>query len=227
MRDYSDDRFVLMDQIHKIAESQFSFPHIRSFNPEIVQFIRSEFERKCCDFCDLVRMSSGFRGCCEGFQDTIRQHLFDPMPLEIRKFIDEFIANGQSNFPGSLNRDLYPVIHHTKIVSPNAGASAVFLTGTPSTGDSYRQFITPVYRIFNTLDRQSPGTGTGNHDLAKAILGQNMITQEYVKDKISDAIEKLQSKLIGWTDTGMNLAIMNVDGISAESADWKVLHGPY
>jgi hypothetical protein len=83
MRDDSDDRFVLMDQIHKITELQFSFPHIRPFNTKIIQFIWSEFEWTPCDFWDPVRISGEFRRWCEGFQDTIRELLSDSMPLEI------------------------------------------------------------------------------------------------------------------------------------------------
>jgi hypothetical protein len=132
------------------------------FNREIVQFIRSKFERTPCKFCDAVQISGRFQRYCEGFQDTIREHLLDSMPLEIRRLIEEFIVNGQPNFLRSFNRYLRPVIQHTKIVSPNAAASAVFLTGTPYAIDSYRQFITPVYAMFNTLDRRSPGTNTGN-----------------------------------------------------------------
>jgi hypothetical protein len=48
MRDYSRDRFVLMDQIHKIGEPQLPFPHTQSFNPGIFQFIRLKFEKTPC-----------------------------------------------------------------------------------------------------------------------------------------------------------------------------------
>jgi hypothetical protein len=104
-----------MVQIHKITELQFPFRRVRSFNSEIVQFIRSEFERTPCELCDAVQISSEVRACCEGFQDTVGEHLSNPMPLEIQRPIEEFIANERSNFLRSLNRDRRPVIYHAKL----------------------------------------------------------------------------------------------------------------
>jgi hypothetical protein len=37
----------------------------------------------------------------------------------------------------------------------------------------------------------------------------------------------MQVRLIGSADTGMNLAVMNVDGISAQSAEFTVLKATY
>jgi hypothetical protein len=185
-----------------------------------------EFERASCEFCGAVQTSGRFTRCCREFQDTIRDCLADPVPLEIWRHIKGLIANGQPIFPRSLNRDLLPVIRHAKIALQNTTASSVFLPGTPYAIDSYWQFITLVYAIFNTLDRQSPVTDTRNRNVIKVILGQNPLLQEYMRDRISDAIEKLQCKFIGSTDTEMNIAIMNAHGISAQSADWEVLHTP-
>jgi hypothetical protein len=133
------------------------------------------------------------------------------------------LANNVLKIPGPLNRDRDTVVNYAKIASRNATLSIIFLTGTLSAVDSYRQFITPCDSIFNTLDRQSPETDTGKRNLAKVILGQNPVVQKCVLDQRSNTVKKLPCKLIGSADTAMNLVIMNADGLSAQSAEWEIL----
>jgi hypothetical protein len=135
----------------------FPLPDMRSCNSRIVAFIQSEFELVPCDYWGAVKISDEFMRCCDQFQQTIAEHLPDPMSVERRRSIKEFTANRKPNCPGSPNRDLRPVIHKAHIASPNAGASTVFLTGVPYAIDSYRQCVTPVYAILNTIDHDSTG----------------------------------------------------------------------
>jgi hypothetical protein len=67
LRDDSRSRFVLMDHIHKGPGPQFPFPDMRSLNPEIIEFIRLQFEQPPCQFCGTVHISGGFRRCCVAF----------------------------------------------------------------------------------------------------------------------------------------------------------------
>jgi hypothetical protein len=44
-----------------------------------------------------------------------------------------------------------------------------FITGVPYAIDSSRQFLTPVYAVFNTLDRESNGKFRTNERLIQKI----------------------------------------------------------
>jgi hypothetical protein len=98
----------------------------------------------------------------------------------------------------------------------------------PQSGVKEHLFLESA-RFFDsdTLDEQSSGTDMANCNFIKVILGQNPVLQEYVREKISDTVEKLEYRLIGSTDTGMNLAIMNAHGISAQPVKWEVLRHTY
>jgi hypothetical protein len=65
----------------------------------------------------------------------------------------QFQSLAVPNFPNILNRDLRPVIQNANIRAPRASGLMVFIPGIPYTCDSYRQFLTPVYPVFNGLDR--------------------------------------------------------------------------
>jgi hypothetical protein len=42
-----------------------------------------------------------------------------------------------------------------------------------------------------------------------------------------DVVEIMQFRLIGSTDMGMNVVIINAEGISARSAEWQIFHAIY
>jgi hypothetical protein len=217
-----------MNRVREIAHPEFPFPDLRGCaDPTLFQFIRSEYEMPPCEHCGSVKILGGFMRCCEGFSDEIQQNLPDPMPGNIRRVIEEFTANGRPNFPRSLNANLRPVIQNAKISSPNAAASTIFLTGMPYAVDSFRQFLTPVYAIFNALDRESTGNEDVNSRLVRVILEHNETLRNHVRNRIDTAVQRMQVHLVGSADDGMNLAIMNADGISAESAEFEVLHNTY
>jgi hypothetical protein len=91
----------------------------------------------------------------------------------------------------------------------------------PYAVDSFRQFLTPVYTIFNALDRESTGNEEMSSRLIRAILEQNELLRNHVRQRINSAVDRMRVRLVGCDDV-MNLAIMNADGISAESAEFEV-----
>jgi hypothetical protein len=79
------------------------------------------------------------------------------MPSDIREEIDQLAEMNKPNFARRPNRYRRPVIQNTKIASLNASASTVFITRIPDAIDSFRQFLRPVYAIFNATERHSSG----------------------------------------------------------------------
>jgi hypothetical protein len=77
------------------------------------------------------------------------------------------------------------------------------------------------------LDRESTGSEEVNIRLARAILEHNEVLRDHVRRRLSTAVADMQMVLIGSADTGMNLAIMNPDGISAQSTEFTVLEATY
>jgi hypothetical protein len=107
--------------------------------------------------------------------------------------------------------------------SPNGAASTVFLRGIPSALDPFRQFLTPVYAIFNALEGEFTGSEEVSTRLIRSILEQNEVLNNYASGRISNAVNSMRVRLIESPDAGMNLAILNADGISAQSAEFQVL----
>jgi hypothetical protein len=217
-----------MDRIRELAIPEFPFPEMRaSHSSRILAFLGNEYELPPCQYCGAVKISSGFMRCCEGFEVAIAGHLPEPMQMEIRRAIEDSIRNGSANFPRLLNRDLRPVLQHAHVSSPNGAASTLFLRGIPHAVYSFRWFLTPVYAIFNALDGESTGSGDVRTRLIRTIREQNEILKNYISDRISNAVDSMRVRLVGSPDPGMNLAILNADGSSAESAEFQVLKSIY
>jgi hypothetical protein len=137
------------------------------------------------------------------------------MPTNIRQAVEEFTGNGKPNFPRILNADLQPVIKNAQRSLPKA-ASIVFLAGIPYALDSFRQFLTRVYLIFNMLDRESTGSEEVDIRLVRAILEHNEVLRDHARRRISTAVAQLSIHLIG-----------SADGICAQSAEFTVLKPTY
>jgi hypothetical protein len=100
IRKYSRHRFVFMDWVRGIAIPEFPFPDMRWSNiSAIVTLIRKEYELLPCDYCGVVKISGAFMRCCEGFVEGIAKHLPEPMPMNIKRAIEESPANENPNFP--------------------------------------------------------------------------------------------------------------------------------
>jgi hypothetical protein len=208
-----------MDRIRELAVPEFPFSDMRaSHSSRILTFIRKEYELPPCQYCGAVEISGGFMRCCEGFEEAIAGHLPEPMPIKMRRAIEDSTRNGSPNFPRLLNKDLRPVLQHAHVSSPNGATSTVFLKGILYAVDSFRQFLTSVYAIFNALDGESTGNEDVSTRLIRAILEQNEVLKNYVSGRISNAVDNMRVRLIGSPDPGMNLAILTADWISAESA---------
>jgi hypothetical protein len=150
-----------------------------------------------------------------------------PMSLDIREQINKLTEMNDPNFPRCLNRYLRPVIQNAKIASPNSAASTIFVLGIPYAVGSFRQFLTPVYAIFNAIERESSGIiGSNERLIQKKILFQNATLRKYVRERLTKAVEKMECFAHDSTDTGMNLAIL-IDVICTESAEWQVVRGTY
>jgi hypothetical protein len=76
-------------------------------------------------------------------------------------------------------------------------------------------------------DQESKASEEVNIRLIRAILEHNEILSDRVRRRIYAAIAKMQVRLIGSADTGMNLGTMNADGISAQSAEFTLLKPTY
>jgi hypothetical protein len=148
------------------------------------------------------------------------------MPLDIRKQINKFTEMNDPNFPRRLNRYLRPVIQNARIASPNSAASTIFITRIPYAVDSFRQFLTPVYAIFNSLDRESSGIIGSHESLIQTILLENATLRRYVRERLTKAVEKMDYFAHDSMDTGMILAILD-DAICTGPAEWQVVRATY
>jgi hypothetical protein len=120
--------------------------------------------------------------CCKPFAGKIRNHLPPPMRRELLGHIVE-LTQSIPNFPRILNHALRPVRQHARVLSPNAGASNVFISGIPDALDSYRQFITPVYAVFFRTQQRIPIPPGGTEEIIASILSQNRTIQGYLRDR--------------------------------------------
>jgi hypothetical protein len=119
------------------------------------------------------------------------------------------------------------VIQNANIRSLRAGGSTIFITGIPYARDSYRQFLTPVYSVFNALARNAATLRGSRYTFIGRILSETEILTEYVRDHVQKAIVEMQISVPGSTDQGMNLAIGNCDRIQQHSAQWMALRDKY
>jgi hypothetical protein len=92
-----------------------------------------------------------------------------------------------ANFDRKVNRDLRPVIQNAKITSPNGPASNLFISGIPYALDIFRQFLTPVYAIFDRSERRLAlsGEDTRVGKIVTAVLSANPVFRGYTGCKES------------------------------------------
>jgi hypothetical protein len=192
-------------------DCEFPFPDGKDLDPEVVRYVREWAEVEPCEHCGavLVRgMPTGF--CCRPFEDSIRDHLPHELDAEILSRILE-LAKENANFPRLLNRDLRPVIQNAEIRSPHGPAANLFISGIPYAIDTFRQFVTPVYAVFDRCDRALPIRIPDSEGLIAAILDRNPILREYLRGRL-DSVVEIALASMPEPDPGMNLGVFNADG---------------
>jgi hypothetical protein len=115
------------------------------------------------------------------------------------------------------------VIQNANIRSPRAGGSTVFITGVIYARDSYRQFLTPVCSVFTALDREPATVRGSSPTFIRRIVSGNKIFKGYLHDHIQKAGRGMQIAVPRTTNQGLNLAILNSDGIQKHSGEWVAL----
>jgi hypothetical protein len=148
------------------------------------------------------------------------------MPLDIRQQINKSAEMNDPNFPRRINKNPRPAIQNARIASPNSAASTIFIPGIPYAFDSFRQFLTPVYAVFNAMDRQSSGIIGSHERLIHEILLESATVRRSVRGRLTKAVEKTDCFAHDSMDTGVNLAILN-DAICAGSGEWQVAWATY
>jgi hypothetical protein len=118
-----------------------------------------------------------------------------------------------ANFARKMDRDLRPVIQNAKITSPNAPASTVFISGIPYAVDIFRQFLTPVYAIFDRFERRLAFSGQDARvgKIVTDVVAANRVLGAYVRERLRSAGE-IAFPGKDEPDHGMNLAIFNANG---------------
>jgi hypothetical protein len=194
-------------------DPEFEFPDTRQPNDDVRSFLQIMFETNPCPHCGAVQIAGGFTRYCNGYSEVMRNHLPQEMRTDLRLEIERRTNGTSSNFPRIFNKDLRPVIENANIRSLRAGSSTIFTTGIPYARDSYRQFLTYIDPVFNALDR-NPATVRGPTDIfTRRIVSQNETLKEYIHDHVRKVVTEMQISVPGSTDQGMNLAILNSDGI--------------
>jgi hypothetical protein len=131
------------------------------------------------------------------------------------------------NFPRRLNKELRPVIQNANISSPRGPASSIFITGIPYAVDTYRQFLTPVYAIYNAMDRNARQPAHLNARLIQEMICVTPTIQTFMKESIDLGNRIMDVSGVAPKDEGMNLAILNCDGISDGAPEWTALRDDY
>jgi hypothetical protein len=103
----------------------------------------------------------------------------------------------------------------------------MFITGIPYARDSYRQFLSPVYSVFNALGREPALVRGSIAAFIRRIVSAHEIFKGYLHDHIQKAVLQMQIGVPGSTHQGMNLAILNPDGIQEHSAEWVARRNHY
>jgi hypothetical protein len=122
------------------------------------------------------------------------------MPTDLKRGTERRTNETSPNFLRIFNKDLRPVIQNVNIRSPRAGGSAIFITGIPYARDSYRQFLTALYPVFNAVDR-NPATVRGSTDrFIRCIVPENETLEEDIHDHVQKAVIEMQIRVPGSTD---------------------------
>jgi hypothetical protein len=105
------------------------------------------------------------------------------------------------------------VIQNAKITSPNGPASTVFISGIPYAVDIFRQFLSPVYAIFDRSERRLAFSGQDARvgKIVTDVLAANPVLRADVRERLRSAGE-IAFPGMDKPDQGMNLAIFNADG---------------
>jgi hypothetical protein len=63
--------------------------------------------------------------------------------------------------------------------------------------------------------------------LTQALLGENKKLQTYIRNRVEILVQVIDVAGRNSAGEGMNLAILNCDGIAEGSAEWNALHMKY
>jgi hypothetical protein len=189
---------------------ELPFPDGRDMTMEVCDAVRRSAELPPCAHCGAViprGMPVGF--CCRPFDAVMREHLPHAMDPDILARIAAVVGRNV-NFPRILNRDLRPVIQNSKINGPRGPGGTLFISGIPYALDTFRQFVTPVYAVFQDGEGGVERRGSESEFLIAAVLRQNPVLGEYLRGRV-----ELRSSIgvvsVCDGDPGMNLAILNGD----------------
>jgi hypothetical protein len=109
-------------------------------------------------------------------------------------------------------------MQNCRITCPSASASAIFIIGIPSALDSDRRFLTSIDTLFSALERQSTRSSEISENLVKAILSQNCILGNCIRQRFNATVEQMECFPIDSINAAKNLAML-INAICARSAE--------
>jgi hypothetical protein len=135
------------------------------------------------------------------------------------------LTESNQNCPRLLNRDLRPVLRYACVSWLNAKASNDFMSGISYAFDTYREFTTPVYAVFNRNDRGLPRQPGDIQEIIDFIPSQNRTLRGYLRDR-SDSLQRIGIESMNESDKGMNLAVFNPGFYYRMIIKWKYSETP-
>jgi hypothetical protein len=206
---YERGFFDLLDSV-LCSDPAWLFSDARHVSLELAHQVRQWAEMDLCESYGVVLLRgkpSGF--CCHPFDERIQDHLPHPVDTSTLRPID---SNTQSraSFPRSLNRTQQSVIQNMQIHSSYGPAPNGSITGILYAINTFRQFMTPFYAVFQRCDKSLPLHLRDWEPLTTAISKNNCVMTQSLRQSIY-SLQSIAMRSMLKADQCMNLAILNPD----------------
>ena len=217
---YDRSNYFFLDGL-KLPNSNYPFPDYRDNRPDIEEEIISILEKDPCPYCGSVLlkgMDDYF--CCEKDECYTNKLPDENFPEDLLEMINK---EDSYNFPRILNLKLRPEIHNAHITNHNASFSTISINGLPYPRSDPKQFLSPVYAVFNKLDKNISLPSDDISELIGSFLQQNEFLCSFIHEQINENEKNVGILSMDSNDETMQFCLFNADGNISNSNVYKVL----
>ena len=113
--------------------------------------------------------------------------------------MNKILETSSYNYPRNLNLDLRPEIHNSYITRKNAAYSTIFINGLPYPSSNPRKFLSPVYSVFNILDKNIElNTDYNIHtEIISSLIQENQFLESFIREQIENTEKKNRENIDG------------------------------
>ena len=217
---YDRSNYFFLDSV-KLPNSNYPFPDYRDFRPDIEKEIISILEKDPCPYCGSVLLRGMDDFFCCGKNEIYKNKLPDEnFPEDI---LDDIKQETAYNFPRILNLKLRPEIHNAYISNHNASFSTISINGLPYPRSDPKQFLSPVYAVFNKLDKSISLQNEDYSGLISSFLELNEFLCSFIREQINENEKNIGLLSMDSNDDTMQFCLFNSDGNISNANIFKVL----